>query len=347
MSDRSIENVVLTPRQVERLMRAYLPNGMSMLIVSSPGLGKSSIAEQVAEALGYDLLIFHPVVSDPTDFKGMPWVLEQEDGSKQAVFLPFNDLDRLCKATKPTIAFLDDIGQAPPAVQAALMQLLLARKINGHAIGDKVVFLGATNRKEDKACVRGMLEPVKSRWNTIVHMISDVEDFALYANTHGFSPEIVTFLRKHRPNLLSDFKATSDLTNSPCPRGWENLDKAYKLKLDKDLEMAAFAGAVGRGAATEFLGYLQIYRKLELPENILANPGKARVPTDPSVLWATVTALSRHASRKTIPAIVENANRMAAEFSVLPIKDCCAVDKEVFETRSMMEWASKHSDVVL
>jgi len=324
-----------------------LPKRHSVLIVSAPGIGKSSIVDQVAESLGYDLIIFHPVVSDPTDFKGMPWVLEQEDGTKQAVFLPFNDLDKLCKTTGPTIAFLDDIGQAPPAVQAALMQLLLARKINGHAVDDNVVFVGATNRKEDKAGVRGMLEPVKSRWTSIVNMVTDNEDWALWANTHEISTEIVAFLRKFRPNLLHDFKPTSGMENSPCPRGWENLDKMFKLRLDKDLELAAFSGAVGRGGATEFMGYLNIYRKLELPENILANPDTARIPDDPSVQWATVTALSRKANTKTIKAIVTYANRLSDEFSVLLIKDCCAVDDDIFKTRPMMEWAAKHSEMVL
>ncbi len=341
------EQPKLTPSQVERLLTAYISAGHSVLVVSAPGLGKSSIVEQVSVKLGHDLMIFHPVVSDPTDFKGMPWVLEMKDGSKQAVFLPFNDLDRLCKATGPTMAFLDDIGQAPPAVQAALMQLLLARKINGHEISKKVVFVGATNRKQDKAGVKGMLEPVKSRWQSIVHMEADVDDWAKWANAHGVSPELVAFLRKHRPELLHKFEATAELTNSPCPRGWENLDKGYRLKLDKDLEIAAFAGAVGQGPAMEFMSYLQIYRQLELPENILKNPKTARIPNDPSVLWATVTSLARHSNDKNIQPICEYANRIGDEYSVLLIKDCIDVDSSVTTTRPMIEWAATHADVVL
>jgi hypothetical protein len=341
------EQPKLTPSQVTRLLEAYIPAGNSLLIVSGPGIGKSSIVEQTAEKLGYDLMIFHPVVSDPTDFKGMPWVLEMEDGSKQAVFLPFNDLERLCKATGPTMAFLDDIGQAPPAVQAALMQLLLARRINGHKIGDQVVFVGATNRKQDKAGVKGMLEPVKSRWQSIVHMEADVDDWARWATKAGMSPELVAFIRKHRPELLHKFEATAELTNSPCPRGWENLDKGYRLRLDADLEIAAFSGAVGQGPALEFKSYLQIYRQLELPENILANPTKARVPKDPSVLWATVTSLARHASDKNMKAICEYAGRVGDEYSVLLIKDCIDIDSSVTTTRPMLEWAAKHADVVL
>ena len=91
----------------------------------------------------------------------MPFVT---DG--QAEFLPFGDLRALIQADKDTVFFLDDLGQAPPTVQAAAMQLILARRINGHHVSDSVTFIAATNRKQDKAGVSGILEPVKSRFAT-------------------------------------------------------------------------------------------------------------------------------------------------------------------------------------
>ena len=68
-------------------------------------------------------------------------------------------------------SFLDDLGQAPMSVQAAAMQLILARRINGFKISDKVIFMAATNRREDKAGVTGILEPVKSRFAWIVELV--------------------------------------------------------------------------------------------------------------------------------------------------------------------------------
>ena len=104
----------------------------------------------VATSLKHDLIITHPVVEDPTDYKGMPAVV-QGDGGPTASFLPFGELNRMLSATVPTVVMMDDLGQAPPAVQAAVMQLILARQINGRRISDHVSFIAATNRREDRA----------------------------------------------------------------------------------------------------------------------------------------------------------------------------------------------------
>ena len=76
---------------------------------------------------------------------------------------------------------MDDLGQAPPAVQAAAMQLILARRINGSLVSDEVCFVAATNRKNDKAGVARILEPVKSRFAAIVELTPCVEEWATWA----------------------------------------------------------------------------------------------------------------------------------------------------------------------
>src|SRR5688572_28860406 len=155
----------MTPSQLEGFLAFCFTNRLPVLIKGKPGIGKSDITEQAAIAANCKLIISHPVVSDPTDYKGLPFAMNGE-----AHFLPYSDLKKLIDAKEPTVFFLDDLGQAPAAVQAACMQLILARQLNGHKISDFVTFLAATNRKEDKAAVSGLLEPVKSRFASIVEL---------------------------------------------------------------------------------------------------------------------------------------------------------------------------------
>jgi hypothetical protein len=133
----------------------------------------------------------------------------------KAEFLPFGNLRKLLNATVPTLFFLDDLGQAPQGVQAAAMQLLLAREINGQKISDYVSFAAATNRKEDRAGVSGILEPVKSRFVTIINVETNADDWLRWARRNGL-PEELLMLIKWRPELLEKFKATADMTNSPA-----------------------------------------------------------------------------------------------------------------------------------
>ena len=286
--------LALKPSQLFEFLIKAVPAKENVLIKGAPGTGKTDIGHQVSHHLESDLVLMHPVVSDPTDFKGIPWVFDHE-GSKKAVFLPTEDLEKLMTATKLTIAFPDDVGQAPPAVQAALMQLLLSRSINGHKISDHVAFIAATNRKADKAGVSGMLEPVKSRFSTIVELMVDVDDWVTWALANNVPTELIAFIR-YRPNLLHDFKPTSDLTNSPCPRTVTNAGRLMQLGLPKDVELPIFAGACGEGWASEFMAFLQISRQLITPDMILMNPNGCDVPTKPAALYATTVSLASKAS---------------------------------------------------
>lgn len=339
----TISSVSLKPSELKALFLKTIPAHLPVLVKGAPGVGKSDILTQVARELETDLIIKHPVVDDPIDYKGLGFKL---DGKNEASFLPFGDLKALIDADKPTICFLDDLGQAPPAVQAAAMQLLLARRINGHRVSDHVCFVAATNRKADKAGVSGILEPVKSRFATIVELVPDVDDWIKWALDNGMPSELVAFIR-WRPNLLWDFKATSDMTNSPCPRTVANVGKLMLAGIPQELEYQVIAGAAGEAFAVELTGFLQIFRKLPHPDRVLMDPDTAPVPDDPATLYALCGALARRASEQTADNFFAYAGRLPEEFSVLLVRDAIHHADEIQYTRGFIKWSSDHSDVLI
>jgi len=293
-------------------------------------VGKSDIVTQACAEANADCLIMHPVVSDPTDFKGLPWVT---DGG--ATFLPFEELQQLISANKLTACFLDDLGQATPAVQAAAMQLILARRVNGHSVSPHVVFLAATNRRSDRAGVSGILEPVKSRFATLVELQANLNDWCAWAVSANIAPEVIAFLR-FRPELLSDFKPSADMTNSPSPRTWSAVSRLLALQLPPDLQVPTIEGAVGPGAAVEFVAFLRIWAQMVSPDVILTAPDTAPIPTEPSALYAVSTAIGL---RVTAPAMTRycryldrliGANR--AEFAACSMKTAVARDSKLANT---------------
>ena len=333
----------MKPSQLKTLLAKAIPAHAPVLIKGAPGIGKTDVVTQACAEAGADLLVSHPVVSDPIDFKGMPWINSQ---TGQAEFLPFGDLRALIEAEKNTVFFLDDLGQAPPTVQAAAMQLILARRINGHHVSPAVTFIAATNRKQDKAAVSGILEPVKSRFATIIELTPDLEDWVSWALQAGLPIELIAFIR-FRPGLLHAFTPSADITNSPWPRTVSNVGKLMTLGLTADLEFEAYSGAAGEGFAAEFMGFLQIFRRLPNPDSVLLNPESADVPTDPATLYALTGALARKASENTMDRLCRYAYRLPAEFSVLMIRDAVRQDQQVTNTRAFIEWASKNQDVLI
>ena len=78
--------------QLKETLAYAIKNKLPVLIKGAPGTGKSDLVAQACHDAGANLIISHPVVSDPTDFKGLPFPVADKD---EATFLPFGDLLRL------------------------------------------------------------------------------------------------------------------------------------------------------------------------------------------------------------------------------------------------------------
>jgi hypothetical protein len=325
----------MRPRDLKILLTEAIKRSLAILITGEPGIGKTDIVAEAAADTDADLIVSHPVVADPTDAKGLPWPAPKGDGEVQeATFLPFGDLAAALKATKPTVWFLDDLGQASPAVQASFMQLILARRINGHALPDCVTFMAATNLRTHKAGVGGILEPVKSRFNSIVNLEVNLDDSCDWFLDHGYPSELVGFLR-FKPSLLNDFKPTADMTNSPSPRTWAHASKFIHLGLPPSVELAALQGAVGEGAGVEFSSFLRVYREMPSLDEILLSPKTAIWPSmsNPSARYAVAAGLATKANPTNFARVAEYMDRMCAdsgeEFAVLLARDAVRRDANI------------------
>lgn len=329
----------MKPSELHNIIVKAIQNQFPLLIRGKPGVGKSDIVCQASKAAGIhpdNLHIWHPVVSDPTDAKGLPWVVEGE-----AEFLPFGHLKAIMETEEPTVVFLDDLGQAPAAVQAAYMQLLLAREINGQKISDQVTFVAATNRKEDKAGVNGLLEPVKSRFKAIVELEVDSGEWCKWAMRNGMPHELIAFNRL-RPELLDSFKATKDLINSPSPRTVAALGEWQNAGITN---FEVLAGAAGEGYAGEYVSFLEIYRTLPDIDYILLHPQDAPVPdrSKPSELYAIATALAYRADESNFDSILEYTDRMPEEFQTLCIQDAVSKNRDLVYTKTFNSWSVEHA----
>lgn len=329
----------MTPKELAKLLAVTIPAGLPVLIKGAPGVGKSDIVAQAATAAEADIIISHPVVSDPTDFKGLPAVVEGK-----AEFLPYGELNALVNAKKRTVAFLDDLGQAPAVVQAAAMQLILARRVNDHRVSEMVTFIAATNRREDRAGVTGILEPVKSRFATIVELKPTVEDWVSWALDHKMPVELIAFVR-WRPMLMTQAGTpTADIVNRPSPRTVANVGRLLNLGI---MDPEVLAGAVGEGFATELVGFLKMMNELPSIDAILMDPDKADVPRDTSAIFAVVAALTCRLTAQNASRVMRYYRRLPMEFAALGVRDGLKVCKALAANKEFISWASEHQNVLL
>ena len=338
----------MRPSNVAQFLEIAFQEGHPILLKGMPGICKTAIVKQVAERLGYELIIDHPVVSDPIDYKGFPKMTK--DGAE---FVPFGNLKRICMATKPTIYFLDDLGQAPPAVQAACMQLLLARHVGEHHVSNHVTFVAATNRKSDMAGVTHLLEPVKSRFVSILEVEPSLDDWMGWFYTTSYDPMIAAFV-KWRPEFISSFKATADIVNSPCPRTIEHvakLEQAFKkasvATVDNPMFMEAVAGAAGEGFAIEYTNFLKVASRLPDPDKILKNPETVEFDTsEPDIVYAVIGSILPKITTKNMGNVVKLANRLQSDWAVVLMRMVAQKDNKLCECTAFVGWAQANVEVM-
>jgi len=354
----------LTPVKLFKSLVKSILNKHQFLIVGAPGVGKTDIVIQAVEFIRAwigpcNLIILHPVVSDPTDFKGYPAIV-----NGKATFLAFTELEAMITADILTVVFFDDLGQASPTVQAAAMQLILGRAINGHKISDNVVFVAATNRKDDFAAVQGILEPVKSRWTSIVQLLVDAVQWLDWAEgagqftvdgewikdwwaarqgvtSNGTVNKYVRAFIARRPHLLHDFKPSQDMINTPSPRTVVNAAKVIDGDYDKDCRRSLLAGAVGQGWTDEFLAFMDMVDRMIDPNVVIQAPKDVDVPKDHDVLYVLCLALADRATDKNFNNIMEFTGRMEEqEFQKLLVSTATKRDETLKNTTGYITWAA-------
>ena len=111
-------------------------------------------------------------------------------------------------------------------------------------------------------------------------------------------------------------------------------------------EFESFKGAVGEGAAAEFVGYLRIFRKLPNVDGILLNPDKGEVPTDPATLYALSGSLARRCTEANFDRACTYFERMPPEFSVLSVSYALRSNPDLANTQAFVKWSVKHQDVL-
>lgn len=336
-------NITLTPSDMREVLIKMLGAGQNVMMTGAPGVGKTQLSLQTIEQdLQVPWILTHPIGEDPTYQTGLGFPDKKGD---HANFLPFGQMWKAIQSKGRTVWVVDDYGQANDPTKLSYMQLFHGGMINGHRINPEIVFLVLTNRKQDVAGVRGVHEPVKSRFWTIVEMATDANDFITYGTKKGFHEAVLAYI-KYEPDDLFKFTPTLELVNSPCPRTWEHVSDLLYHDFSPRVELPVFAGAIGKEIALKFLSFYRMYKNLIDPDTVVADPSKFKMPEckeRPAVLYAMSRAIVKRASRKNIGNIVALADMMPNEFAELMIKLVETQKPDLLETAAMVQFKIKHA----
>jgi hypothetical protein len=326
----------MKPSDLKTLIASRFKAGIKrpILVESSPGLGKTQIAAQAAKELNIGFKAMHAPLLQPEDY-GFPIVSQDKTDVNFVVSkakFPLEGSD----CAESGILLIDELSQADNSAQKILRNLIQEREIHGQRLKSGWAIIATGNRTTDRAGANRLLSHLS---NVLTRITLDVslDDWTQWAIANYVKPEVIAFIR-FRPELLTNFDPQNEV--NATPRAWSEGVSASLGVIDSSLEFPVFSGDVGEGPASEFLGFLKIFRKLPSPDAILINPDSVDVPTDPATLYAICGAMAFRTTTNNFSAILKYIMRLPSEFSVLYIRDAIARYPKISETKDFIAWAS-------
>jgi MoxR-like ATPase len=281
--------------------------GIPVLLWGSPGSGKTSVVRALGDALGWPTEVVIGSIREPADFAGLPIVV---DGSVRMA--PPTWARRLEEEGRGLL-FLDEMTTAPPAVQAAMLRVVLERVVGDLTLPEGVRVVAAANPPEEAADGWELAPPLANR---LVHLDWPVDVKAITKGlVLGFpappaAPEkeptaaqsiaaraaVAAFLEV-RPALALALPSTAALSGRgwPSPRSWEAVARLLAVcdavGASAECRSLLVLGAVGEGAGIEFLSWMA-NMDLPDPEAVLADPDAFELPERSDRAFAVLTAVA-------------------------------------------------------
>ena len=322
---------------LKETLKSLFPIKRTVCIEGPPGGGKTTIVHQVAEELDVPVIERH-----------MPTMLVEDfgilfpDGSAQLHYKLPDWFPVKGKAPEHGILLFDDRNQASSDLQKVLANICQARTLHGVPMPDGWQVISTGNRQGDRAGANRVLSHLRNR-ESVLELETHLDDWTSWAMTNGVKAEVTSFIR-FRPNLLHDFDPQRD--QNATPRSWVEGVSDVLGTVPAEAEFECFRGAVGEGAAAEFVGFVRIWRKLPNPDAILLNPTTTNVPTDPATLYALAGAIANRATEGNFERVCTYAERMPPEFSVLTISYAARRNPDLANTQAFTKWSINHQNVL-
>ncbi|ONK14387.1 AAA family ATPase [Streptomyces sp. MP131-18] len=296
--------------QLEALTLAVAAD-LPVLLWGEPGIGKTAALTQLAAALDLPLTTVIASVHEPSDFAGLP-IVGDDPAERGVPMAPPDWAVRLARAGRGLL-FLDELSTAAPAVQAALLRLVLERRVGALRLPPGVRIVAAANPRSSAADGWELSPPLANRF---VHLqwTHDHEvvvrglggtwpratlprlDPQRLASAVDFARRAVCGLLAARPGLVHRLPSGETGRGGawPSPRSWEMslglVAFATAAGSSREVLSLLVRGAVGDGPGLELLASID---RMDLPdpEDLLADPAGAALPERGDLRQAALDAV--------------------------------------------------------
>ena len=266
---------------------------LSPVIISEPGVGKTSLLNMLEEDLGtteYDYIYVDCPVKDMSDI-GM--VIPNHETRTLEYYVA--GLFKLGNGKKKVIC-LDELMKAPKLLQIIFTRMMLERMVGDVPLPKGSIIFATSNNATD-GVGDSMLAHAGNRVCKIEMAKPSPKEWLLWASENGIHRSIRSCVAMH-PNWLASYRSGDQDENtvifnpkragnqfvSPRSLAKSSVIVENKNILGENATMVALAGTIGVSAAKQMSAFLSLEEQLPDFKDILKKPDDIEVPKDMSAL---------------------------------------------------------------
>lgn len=309
--------------------------------LSSPGVGKSDLARQIAKEQGLKFVDIRLSMMDPADLNGFPWA--NKDNTR-ATYIPMDlfplEGDPIPEGYKGWLILLDELPSAPPSVLSASYKVILDKMVGNRHLHKRSLMMIAGNLATDKALVNDIGTALQSRviWG---HIRPDLKIWDKWAIKNDIDHRVRSYLH-FQPNSLHKFDPDHQEDTFPCPRTWEFISDVIKPYKKLTGKLALMAGCIGEGEARAFYAFTQIH--VPTIEQIKMNPTKVPIANEPGTHYALAGLVGHHLNKESAKSLMPFVQRLTIDFQVLCLRAAIGRDRTVKNADAVKAWINVNAE---
>lgn len=321
------------------LMREYMKEDIPTFLEGPPGVGKSSIVRQLTEELKIGFIDLRLAQMDPVDLRGLP----KHNDDNTVTWARPDYWPTVEKNGEKGIILYDELSDCGRAMQSAAYQPILDRRVGPHILPPGWYPVGAGNRREDKAAAQAMSTALGTRFAWI-RIEADAECFRQYGHKKKLHPFVLGYL-KARPAHIWTMEGANGNTFA-CPRQWERVSAICDRP--PTVRYRLVRGLIGDGVAGEFEAVIKAFNLPSLDE-VVSNPKKCRIPTEPAEKYALASMLAQNSNSKNFEKIMNYCERaeFGRDFWICTVIDATKRDGNLCDLPAFGRFANANAHVQL
>lgn len=266
---------------------------LTPIIVSEPGVGKSSILKTLEQDMGtdeYDFIYVDCPVKDMMD-------IAASIPNHQTKTLEYY-VSSLLKAGngKKKVIMLDEFMKSPKLMQVIWTRLMLEKSWGDKQLPEGSIVFGTSNNASDgvgdsmlahaanRVCLIEMAKPTADEWNLWASKNSVARSIRAWV---AMNPRVMkSYTDPDQNDNPYIFKPSGTTKSFASPR---SLAKASVIinnrdKMSENAMTSALAGTIGEAAAKSMAAFIALEGRLVSYQDVMKDPANVQVPEDVSAL---------------------------------------------------------------